>query len=117
MARSGYTPMASRRAAWKTPFAVSAPRPWAHAGRSQAILARPRIAFSSVDQAEFREALQELRRGRDVDVEGTGDLAREVPMRVAKGPQDGEAVLAGEEHDGSLERLLVHRRMPSSERA
>src|SRR5438270_186700 len=27
MARSGYTPMASRRAAWKTPFAVSAPRP------------------------------------------------------------------------------------------
>src|SRR5947208_1943817 len=27
MARSGYTPMASRRAALKTPFAVSAPRP------------------------------------------------------------------------------------------
>src|SRR5216117_210820 len=89
----------------------------AEVGRSQAILERPRIVFSSFDQAELREALQELRRGRDVDVEGTGDLAREVPIRVAKGPQDGEAVLAGEEHDGSLERLLVHRRLPSSERA
>src|SRR5436309_9740931 len=86
-------------------------------GRSQAILERPRIVFSSFDQAELGEALQELRRGRDVDVEGTGDLAREVPIGVAKGPQDGEAVLAGEEHDGSLERLLVHRRLPSSERA
>src|SRR5947209_7176910 len=43
----------------------------AQAGRSQAILERPRIVFSSFDQAEFREALQELRRGRDVDVEGT----------------------------------------------
>src|SRR5438093_9898742 len=60
----------------------------AEAGRSQAILERPRIVFSSFDQAELGEALQELRRGRDVDVEGTGDLAREVPIGVAKGPQD-----------------------------
>src|SRR6266480_949392 len=89
----------------------------AEVGRSQAVLERPRIVLSSFHQAELGEALQELRRGRDVDLEGTGDLAREVPIRVAKGPQDGEAVLAREEHDGPLERLLVHRRMPSSERA
>src|SRR6267143_582849 len=80
----------------------------AQVGRPQTVLERPRIVLPPFDEAELREPLQELRRGRDVDVQGTSDLAREVPIRVPEGPQDREAVLAREEHDGPLERLLVH---------
>src|SRR3989441_6496836 len=78
-------------------------------GGPQSILERAGVVGPTIDEAELREALQELRRGRDVDVEGPRDLARQVPVPVAEGPEDRDAVLAGEEANGLSEGLLVHR--------
>src|SRR2546426_8092054 len=84
-------------------------------GRPQSILERAGVVGPTIDEAELREALQELRRGRDVDVEGPRDLARQVPVPVAEGPEDRDAVLAGEEENGLSERLLVHIGVPRNQ--
>ena len=65
----------------------------AKAGVAKAVLERAPIVGSSFGEAELRESLEELRRGRDVNVEGPGDLTREVPVSVAEGADDREAVL------------------------
>src|ERR1700756_2967579 len=52
-------------------------------GGTQAILERAGVVRPAVDEPEVRETLQELRCGRDVNVEGPGYLARQVPVSVA----------------------------------
>src|SRR5881296_4176840 len=74
----------------------------------QAILERAGVVRPAVDEPEFREALQELRRGRDVNVEGPRDLARQMPVPVAQRAEDRDAVLAGEEQNRLSESKLVH---------
>src|SRR2546422_9776304 len=61
-------------------------------GGPQSILERAGVVGPTIDEAELREALKELRRGRDVDVKGPRDLARQVPVPVAEGPEDRDAV-------------------------
>src|SRR5438445_1881287 len=78
-------------------------------GGPQSILERAGVVGPTIDEAELCEALKELRRGRDVNVQGPRDLARQVPVPVAEGPEDRDAVLAGEEENGLSEGLLVHR--------
>src|SRR6266571_5201526 len=86
-------------------------------GGPQSILERAGVVGPTIDEAELREALKELRRGRDVDVKGPRDLARKVPVPVAEGPEDRDAVLAGEEENGLSEGLLVHRGVPRNQAA
>src|SRR5881409_1076642 len=84
-------------------------------GGPQSILERTGVVGPTIDEAELREALKELRRGRDVNVKGPRDLARKVPLPVAEGPEDRDAVLAGEEENGLSEGLLVHRGVPRNQ--
>src|SRR6266508_2056078 len=56
----------------------------AEAGVPESIFGGPRIVRPSLDEAELPEPLQELRRGRDVDVQAPCDLAREMPAVVAE---------------------------------
>src|ERR1700704_5483007 len=82
-------------------------------GRPKAVLEGPRIVGAALQEAEFREPLQELRGRRDVDVEHPGHLARKMPTPVAERAEDREAVLPREELDDALKRLLVHGWPPS----
>src|SRR5256886_10842461 len=77
-------------------------------GGPQSILERTGVVGPPIDEAELREALKELRRGRGGNVKGPGDLAREVPVPVAQGPENRDAVLPGEEENGRSGSLLVH---------
>src|SRR5712691_9292328 len=76
----------------------------AEARRSQPVLERPRIVGTAFYESELREPLEELRRGRDVDFEDPGDLARQNPLSVPQGPQDREAMLAAKKEDRLPER-------------
>src|SRR2546428_1876952 len=84
-------------------------------GGPQSILERAGVVGPTIDEAELCEALKELRRGRDVNVQGPRDLDRKVPVPVAQGPDDRDAVLAGEEENGLSERLLVHIGVPRNQ--
>src|SRR5256712_10968796 len=81
-------------------------------GGPQSILERAGVVGPTIDEAELREALKELRRGRDVDVKGPRDLARKVPVPVADGPEDRDAMLAGEEENGLSGGVLGQRGAP-----
>src|SRR2546425_2314774 len=83
-------------------------------GGPQAILERAGVVRPAVDEPEFREALQELRCRRDVNVDGPRDLARQMPVPVAERSEDRDAVLAGEEQNCLPECLLVHRDEPQA---
>src|SRR2546422_5725792 len=74
----------------------------------QSVLERAGVVRPTVDEPEIRESLKELRRGRDVHVKRARDLARKVPVPVAKRSEDRDAVLAREKENGLSERLLVH---------
>src|SRR5437870_6523230 len=82
-------------------------------GRPEAILERTGVVRPAVDEPEFREALQELRSGRDVNVEGPRDLARQMPVPVAQRTEDRDAVLAGEEQNRLSESKGPSRRTSS----
>src|SRR5437867_7755983 len=75
---------------------------------TQSVLERAGIVRPTVDEPEIRESLKELRRGRDMHVKRARDLARKVPVPVAKRSEDRDAVLAREKENRLSERLLVH---------
>src|SRR5712691_3246066 len=87
----------------------------AQVGGPQTILERAGVVRPAIHEPELRETLKELRRRRDVNVQGPRDLARKVPVPVAEGPEDRDAVLAGEEENRLSEGLLVHCGVPRNQ--
>src|SRR5437867_8414023 len=81
----------------------------------QSVLERAGIVRPTIDEAELRESLKELRRGRDVHVKRARDLARKVPVPVAERSEDRDAVLTGKKENRLSERLLVHIGVPRNQ--
>src|SRR5213596_1636797 len=77
-------------------------------GGPQSIFERAGVVRPTIDEYEIREALQEFRGRRDVDVERPRDFAGKMPVAVAERAEDRDAVLAGEQKNCLSEGLLVH---------